>query len=370
MSLTTVQPGMLGTPQPYNFKNRVINGNMSISQRNGTASSTLTASAITYTVDRFGLYCTTGTGHTYQQVADAPSGSGFNYSMKFTVGTGASPSAASDQNEFYQWIEGYNVADLAWGTSSAKPLTISFWVKSSLTGTFPVGLQDNGAGTWSYITSYTYSAANTWQYVTVTIPGCTNQVPALTTNAGVSLWFSFGAGSSGTTTANSWNNVDAKAFTGQTNIIATSGATWQVTGVQVEVGVSATTFDTRPYTTELQLCQRYGYSLFNQSVSTSYIIASGQCFSSSSGRVTAAIPVTMRAIPSATITGAASNFQVYNAVNSGLPSLSSLALQPVCTTPNLAAFDFGGASGLTAGYATSLVCGSGGGGSIFLSAEL
>jgi len=308
MALTQVDQGLLGTNAQYTgFKNRIINGAMVIDQRNAGASKTLTASTITYTVDRFGLYCTTGTGHTYQQVTDAPAG--FVNSFKFTVGTGGTPSSGQQNVGPYQVIEGYNTTDFNWGTASATAVTLSFWVKSSLTGTFCVSVQsNNSSGTYSYVATYSVASANTWQYTTITIPANTYNVPFTTTSGGVSVYFGLGSGSTYTTTANTWASGDFKFATGATSVVGTNGATFYITGVQLEKGSTATSFDYRPYGTELALCQRY-YQTFG-GVDGNTVFGTGIIQGSTNSEFNIVLPVQMRAAPTASISGTASNFLV------------------------------------------------------------
>ena len=285
-SVTFAQAANL--PNTFGFKNRIINGAMVIDQRNAGASKTLTASTITYTVDRFGLYCTTGTGHTYQQVTDAPAG--FLNSFKFTVGTGGTPSSLQQNVGPYQIIEGYNTTDFNWGAASAIAVTLSFWVKSSLTGTFCVSIQsNNSSGTYSYVATYSVASANTWQYTTITIPANTYNVPFTTTSGGVSVFFGLGSGSTFTTAANTWASGDFKFATGATNILGTNGATFYITGVQLEKGSTATSFDYRPYGTELALCQRYFQS--------NSVYGGGAWSGSTTIYIAYSFPVNMRTAP-------------------------------------------------------------------------
>jgi hypothetical protein len=230
------------------FKNRIINGNMAIAQR-GTSAVTTDDS---YPVDRFYVV---GNTTTWSAVQSSTAPAGFNYSTAFTNGTGASPSAA--QRTFIaQAIEGFNIADLGWGTADAKTVTVSFWVRSSLTGTFGGSVRNN-AGDRSYPFSYTISAANTWEQKSVTITGDTTGTWEKTTTRGILLIFSLGSGSDYQGTANTWAAANYYFPTGATNLVATTGATFFLTGVQLEVGSSASSFEYRPYGTELQLCQRY-----------------------------------------------------------------------------------------------------------------
>jgi hypothetical protein len=263
MPLTQVQPGMLGTPQPYNFKNRLINGAMVISQGAQGASVTPAVSstyATNFPVDRWKCYATQASKYTVQQNAGSVTPpSGFTNYIGHTSSSAYSV-AAGDYFMGLQAIEGYNFADLGWGTSAAQTVTLSFWVRSSLTGTFG-GSVINYPNSRSYPFSYTISAANTWEYKTITIPGDTNSLWATgnsTTNGvGAYVLWSLGMGSNFKGPANTWASAGYFSVTGETSIVGTSGATLYITGTQIEVGVSATTFDARPYTTELQLCQRY-----------------------------------------------------------------------------------------------------------------
>jgi hypothetical protein len=240
----------------YSFKNRIINGAMNVSQRYATASTSLTTS-LAYYIDRFTMIKgTTGATATVAQSTTAPTG--FANSMLITIGTGASPGAA-DLNYVAQLIEGNNVFDLAFGTASASSVTFSFWVRSSLTGTFS-GCLNNGvttAGGRSYPFNYTISSANTWEQKTITIAGDTSGTWVTNTSAGMQVVWDLGSGSGYAGTANVWATSFFPKATSSSNLIATSGATFYITGVQLEKGSAATSFDYRPYGTELFLCQRY-----------------------------------------------------------------------------------------------------------------
>jgi hypothetical protein len=235
------------------FRNRIINGAMVISQRIGTTSTTISNATDTYYLDRYASYTGTNANNTIQQVSTAPAG--FINSTLITIGTGASP-AAGTGNYLYQNIEGLNITDLAWGTADAKTVTLSFWVRSSLTGTFSGALSNNGLNR-SYPFTYTISSANTWTQASVTITGDTTGTWLTTNGVGIRVWFDLGSGSNFQGTAGSWVASDKRAATGSVQLVATSGATFYITGVQLEVGTNATSFDYRPYGTELALCQRY-----------------------------------------------------------------------------------------------------------------
>jgi hypothetical protein len=252
MPLTTVDQGLLSTNAQYTgFKNRIINGDMVIDQRNAGAAVTATG---TFPVDRFRTFKDTASGTlTGQRSTIAPAG--FTNSLSYTITSAFTPSS-SEGNSFTQIIEGFNVADLAWGTASAQPVTLSFWVRASVTGTYGGSLRNNAANR-SYPFSYTISAANTFEYKTITVPGETTGTWETSTSAGIYLFFSLGTGSVLTGTAGAWANGNFINVTGATNITSTAGATYYITGVQLERGQTATSFDVLPYGTELNLCKRY-----------------------------------------------------------------------------------------------------------------
>jgi hypothetical protein len=224
---------------------------MVIDQRNAGASVTASTDG-TFGVDRFRFFASGGGAFTAQRSTTAPAG--FSNSTLITVTTADSSIAAGDYYSFSQIIEGFNTADFAWGTASAAPITISFWVISSVTGTFSGSIR-NADVTRSYAFTYSISSANTWEHKTVTIAGDTSGTWVTNNGAGLLCGWSLGHGT--TTTAGVWTAGNFNAATGQTNLIATNGATFNVTGLQLEKGSTATSFDYRPYGTELALCERY-----------------------------------------------------------------------------------------------------------------
>ena len=233
-------------------RNRIINGDMRIDQRNAGASVTPADDA--YTLDRWNVGLTQSSKFSVQQSTTAPTG--FANSLlvtslsAYTVGSG-------DLFRVTQKIEGFNFSDLGWGTAGAQSVTLSFWVRSSLTGTFGGSLQNN-AFNRSYPFSYTISAANTWEYKTVTISGdITGTWIGSTNGIGVRLNFSLGTGSSSSGTAGAWAAAGLVAPTGATSVVGTNGATFYITGVQLEPGSTATPFERRSFGQELALCQRY-----------------------------------------------------------------------------------------------------------------
>jgi hypothetical protein len=189
---------------------------------------------------------------------------GFTSSAATTVGS-------ADIYEFLQSIEGYNVADLDYGKATAKTVTLSFWARSSLTGTFGGALQNSGS-TRSYVFSYTISAANTWEYKTVTIPGDTGGTWLTTNGIGLQVIWGLGVGSTYSSTAGSWASAAQYSVTGAVSVVGTNGATFYITGVQLEVGSSATPFERRLYNQELANCQRY-YEVVVQPSSTSLFVS-------------------------------------------------------------------------------------------------
>ena len=251
----------------FGFKNRIINGGMVIDQRKAGANVTINTTAQTYTVDRWRAYGVTSAGvYTVQQNAGSvtPPTGYVNYLGAKTTTADASVAAGS----YYflsQLIEGYNVADLGWGTASAKTVTLSFQVYSSLTGTFG-GSVTNGAFNRSYPFTYTISSANTWTSISVTIAGDTSGTWLTTTGNGIGLYFDLGSGSSNVGTAGAWAAAGYVGATGDTKVISTLNATFYITGVQLEVGSSATSFDFRDYGRELFLCERYFEVSYNSSV--------------------------------------------------------------------------------------------------------
>jgi hypothetical protein len=303
------------------MRNRIINGAMVISQRNGTSSVTPNSSA--YTLDRWELSIAVSSKLSVQQSSTAPAG--FVNSVLLTSTSAYTP-GASDYMSYCQKVEGYNFADMAWGTANAQPVTLSFWVRSSLTGTFSGALQNDGAGR-SYPFTFTISAANTFEYKTVTIPGDTSGTWNTTNGKGVEVHFNMGSGSNLLGTAGAWASAWRTGVTGSVALVGTSGATMYLTGVQLEEGTAASPFENRLYTTELQLCQRYFYN--HVSVNGRYFSLSNY-FTSSYLFVFINFPVTMRAAPSLI---ASSGTNYYNNIcNGAADGFNSLLIDSPTTT--------------------------------------
>ena len=256
MALTQVDQGLLSSNAQYTgFKNRIINGAMVIDQRNAGASVTQSTS-VAYTVDRWSCYGSVASKFTVQRNAGSvtPPAGYINY-----LGVTSSSAYTVGASEFFfiqQVIEGFNIADLAFGTASAATLTLSFWVRSSLTGTFG-GTITNGNTTRVYPFTFTISSANTWTQISVTVAGDTTGTWSTDNTGGLVVNFNMGAGATVSGTAGAWSGSTLRAPTGATSVVGTNGATFYITGVQLEKGSTATSFDYRPYGTEFALCQRY-----------------------------------------------------------------------------------------------------------------
>jgi hypothetical protein len=252
--MTTESGYSLGAGNSSSFKNRFINGAMVIDQRNNGASVTPTSSA--YTVDRWQAVCSVASKFSIQQNAGSVTPpSGFVNYTGCTI-TSAYTVTANDFFLIGQRIEGFNTADWRWGTASAQTVTLSCWVRSSLTGTFG-GVVGNGNTSRSYPFTFNIPSANTWTLISVTIPGDVTGLWNINANQGVVVWFSLGSGSNYAGTAGSWVSANLNGATGQNQVVQTNGATFYFTGAQIELGTVATSFDYRPFGTEFQLCQRY-----------------------------------------------------------------------------------------------------------------
>ena len=235
-------------------RNIIINGAHQVSQRHGSSSVTV-APSDHYVVDRFKIQDYSDATFSSQQVSDAPTG--FEYSSKLTV-TGTDTSLGTTQYQrFIQPVEGLNVSHLNWGSANAKTVTFSFHVKSSLTGTFSVFVF-NSAANRSFISTYTISTANTWEKKIITISGDQSGTWLTTSGVGMYIGWSLGTGTNfQTSTLDAWDGSFKMASSNQVNFAGTNGATWQVTGCQLEVGSQASPFEHEPYSVTLYKCQRY-----------------------------------------------------------------------------------------------------------------
>ena len=244
----------------FGFKNRIINGAMVIDQRNAGAS--VTSTGTTYTVDRWMGQAVVDTSKFSVQQNTSIVPPNFTVSAKITSLSAYSPTTDAIQS-LKQIIEVCNIADNGWGTSSAVPMTLGFWVRSSVTGTFSGAITRANSGTVarSFVFTYAISSADTWEYKTTVISADTNSTytyGATQNLEGVQVRFDLGSSSTKlSSTVGSWQTGNYFGATGQTSLLATNGATFYITGVQLEKGSTATSFDYRPYGTELALCQRY-----------------------------------------------------------------------------------------------------------------
>jgi hypothetical protein len=312
------QSKILGSP---NFRNRIINGDMLIDQRNAGASVTSGLA-----VDRWTSYLTQASKVTLQQNAGAVTPpTGF---QKYYGVTSSSSYAvlSSDLFEIYQNIEGYNVSDLGWGSADAQNVTISFWVRSSLTGTFSGSLINAPTFNRSYPFTYTINVANTWEKKSVTIEGDTSGTWGKTNGAGISVIFCIGAGSTNLTTAGAWTAGNFAGATGTTSVVGTNGATWYITGVQLEAGTSASDFEFLPIDVNLGRCQRYFYLYVNSGLDVQEPVTR---FSTTGATSVLSVPVSMRATPSIYAPSSSSNYgrlilydTSFNIVGAGVTALS------------------------------------------------
>jgi hypothetical protein len=291
------------------FTNRIINGQMVLDQRNAGAS--VTPADQQYTLDRWVYIADQASKCTIEQTISGVSApAGFSDYLGVTS-TATTTITTSQVFGVVQRIEGYNMADFAWGTASAATVTLSFWVRSSLTGTFGGSLRNND-GNYNYPFSYTISSANTWEQKSVTITGATSGTWLTTNGRAMQVVFGLGVGATVSGTAGAWSTSNFWSSTGATQVLATNGATFYITGVQLEKGSTATSFDYRPYGTELSLCQRYYFRIIPASGNfASY--GSGVAESSTSAQAVLKYPVTMRASP----TISQSSTRAYNGNGSG-----------------------------------------------------
>ena len=334
------------------FRNRIINGAMVIDQRNAGAS--VNGNGV-YTLDRWYAQASQNNKFTVQQNAGSvtpPAGFanylGVTSSSAYTVGSG-------EQFNLLQGIEGYNMADFAWGTASASSVTLSFRVYSSLTGTFGGSLQ-NSAQNRSYPFTYTISSANTWTTISITIAGDTSGTWLKTNGAGIYMWFGLGVGSSVSGTAGAWAGANYTSATGATSVVGTNGATFYITGVQLEAGTTASPFEYRQYGTELALCQRYYQKSATQgvtpgTVSSNYTVGTaglnGVTTANEINTPTIPFKVTMRSAPTISYWDNAGNATYCSRYNAGVAIYDSINVSTQFISDS--AFCFKSVSGTAAG---------------------
>jgi hypothetical protein len=311
---TATVNGMTPTAQSLQgFRNRIINGAMVIDERNGGAAVTPTnILGATYLLDRWATYGSVASKFSVQQNAGSvtppagyPNYLGVTSLSSYSVGAG-------EFYYLYQAIESFNMSDFAFGSASASSVTLSFWVRSSLTGAFS-GSLTNGAFSRSYPFTYTINAANTWEQKTVTVAGDTTGSWTTGNGTGMNVFFNLGSGSNNLDTAGAWTAAGRVGVTSSQSIVATNGATFYITGVQLEAGSVATPFERRDYGTELARCQRYYWSLKSAAANGNYLrYASGQAISTTGTSFVLIPPAKMRVTPAVSSTG---SFAVWDGVS-------------------------------------------------------
>ena len=310
----TYNDGSLQPSAPVG-RNLIINGDMAIDQRNAGSAFTITADD-EYGLDRWVGRTFGGAGRfSMQQVVDAPEG--FLKSTKITVTTTATSGAGGYAIE--QRLEGNNLTDFKYGSSEAKIITKSFWIKSSIAGTYTTSLRtsDSSGNISSCVNTFTISLANTWEYKTVTYPA--NTAFTMRTDNGVALFFdiNFGAQTSkSTNTLGSWQTGNFVFNSAQVDLLQTSGATINITGVQLETGTTATDFENLQYGQQLALCQRYFLRLGKGAI--------GEIYSTTSADVGMQFPVEMRASPSITHIA---NYDITN-IATGVYTVTNTIINP------------------------------------------
>jgi len=343
---TSVANSNLGAGNASIMKNRLINGAMVIDQRNAGA---LVNPAVngSYYLDRWTVASTSASKFSIGQNAGSVTPpTGFINYLGITS-LAATSLGATDQYFLQQNIEGLNCTDLAWGTANAKTVTLSFQVYSSLTGTFGGALL-NSAQNRSYPFSYSIPVANTWTTISITIAGDTTGTWLTTNGTGIRVTFGLGVGSTYSGTAGSWAGSLYYSATGATSVVGTNGATFYITGVQLEVGSSATGYEYRQYGTELALCQRYYYRI-SPNVATGQLVPYIWAATTTTSYGSMSFPVQMRTAPTALEQdGTAGNYRLFIAntgtICSAVPAFSSATSQNILIS-------FTVASGLVAGQA-------------------
>ena len=316
MPLTAIKTSNLDTTNSLFFRNRIINGDMRIDQRKAGAS--LLVNGNEYTLDRWNAISYVSSTFTQKFTTGRNLGSvtppaGFTNYLGISVTTAYNSWASGDFFNMVQFVEGYSIADFAWGTASAKPVTLSFWVRGSVTGTYTVAIRNQDSNR-SYASTYTISTANTWTYVSITIPGETSGTWYTDNSRGLELNFDLGRHSSyETSSSNTWSTSGSVRIAGTVRLLDTANATLYITGVQLEVGTAATAFERRPYGTELALCQRYFHSMGGNQAYEHFAVVSQTSSTDSRGMIF--LPVSMRTVPSIGQSGSFS-------VNGGTSSLT------------------------------------------------
>ena len=328
----------LPTEGPLTGRNMVINGDMRIDQRNEGSAVSAHATNL-FPVDRFRCTESTGGSVSMQRVQDAPTG--FYYSLKFTVtGTDTSLTGTEYVRALHP-IEGSNIGHLNWGTSNAKTCTLSFYVKSSVAGQYYVNIF-NGSANRIIVKGYTIDAANTWERKIISVAGDTSGSWSTSTAAGIYIGWHQGTGPDYiVSSTDTWGGTFDMVGANQVNLLATNGATWQLTGVQFEEGENnATPFEHEPYSVALAKCQRYTF-VHQTDSDYDWAALSGYCNTTTNALSFYQFPVRMRASPTLTTSG---SFQILDGFTSYTVSSSSLSQ----SSPLSARVDVA-SSGLTVG---------------------
>ena len=339
MAVSRINEAGLNVNQ-YGNRNLIINGAMEVAQR-GTAAHNEGSGY--FSLDRWYQQKANQDQFTYsvEQVSDGPSG--FSKCLRVTTSTAETALASDEYGRIYQAIEGQNLTRVGFGTADAKPLTVSFYVKSSITGNFSCSFYINDANV-IYSQAYTINAANTWEYKTITFPAYTTAGPNLDNTQGAILNFGLFAGSGINTATTNWTSYSTTYLLGgQTaNLAATLNDSWRITGVQLEVGDTATDFEHRTFADELQRCLRYFYSCGDGSSHPYQSFAYGSATAASGVETLLEFPVIMRTIPSITQVG---NVHIGNGVVGH--TFTGIALSTNQSGTKRATITLSGASGMT-----------------------
>ena len=295
MSKAAELAALIGSQTALSNRNLIINGAQLVDQRNGGSSVTINGTNETYVTDRFICRGESSDG-VFTAEQDTTTPDDFKNSLKIAVTTADSSIGATQSYLIRHKIEGQNVTHLNWGSSSARKCTLSFSVRSSVTGTFG-GSFNNSAFDRSYPFTYTISAADTWERKEITVDGPTDGTWLTTNGAGIIIGWSLGAGSSRIGTADAWASANYQGATGQTNLIATNSSTLYITGIQLEVGEQATPFEHRSFGDELLRCQRYFVNYPDTSTGTNLVFMGRGNGSTQAVNVNVPMPVVMRATP-------------------------------------------------------------------------
>ena len=363
-----------GLSSPFTFRNRVVNGDYQFAQRTAGAALTGLSSYNQRAADMArtgggvlgsGRYsyqrmCSNDSSATGYESGSAPNG--FSNSVKLTVTTTEAENGSTGSVFHSHFIEGYGVADFGIGTTWAKPFTISFWVKSSVTGTYSIQVNNGASPTGACYVTYTINNANTWEYKTINIPPATTTSASWSYTTGVGLRLDFKLKADSTTYNNSvatnvWLEgaaADNKNVIGTVNLFATSGATWYITGLQVELGTTATPFERRPYNLELSLCQRY-YTQFGTSYGDAPSGFAGHWSTASVCRFVVGLPVPMRLAPSVSFTNPTGGISIYRPSSSQASAGSDISAEEITASGFIV--NAGTTSGTsTAGFASHMRC--------------